>query len=123
MDTINRTYPAAGRTSDYVIPGVDMYGINAYYSSADDTFDTVFMPTITQIRAVTGKPIMVNETGIVPACGQVRSIPGLVEWAHDNHLAGLVYFNANQGDASPYHQDWKLSLAAMKALRLALAGG
>lgn len=123
MATINRTYPGAGRTSDYVIPGVDMYGIDAYYTSADDTFDTVFTPTIAQIRAVTDKPIMVSETGIGPASGQVRSIPGLVKGARARHLAGLVYFNANQGHASPYHQDWALSPAAMKALRLALAGG
>jgi hypothetical protein len=122
MDTINRTYQGAGRTSDYVIPGVSLYGIDAYYSSAGDTFGSVFKPTLAQIRAVTSKPVMVSETGIGPVAGQVRSIPGLVKGVRASHLAGLVYFDSSQGNSSPYHQDWALSAAAMKALRTALAG-
>jgi len=122
MDTINRTYEGAGRTSDYVIPGVSLYGIDAYYSAAGDTFATVFMPTLAQIRAVTSKPVMVSETGIGPVTGQVRSIPGLVKGVRASHLAGLVYFDSNQGNSSPYHQDWALSPAALHALRTALSG-
>jgi mannan endo-1,4-beta-mannosidase len=123
MATINRTYPSAAPTSDYVIPGVDMYGIDAYYTFRDDTFQTVLGQTIGQIKAVTDKPIMVSETGIGPVSGQVKSIPGLVAGILDNHLVGMVYFNANQGTASQYHQDWRLSPAALKALHAALSGG
>ena len=53
MATTNRAYPAAGRTSDYFIPGGDMYGIDACRTSAAETFDIVFSATIAQIRAVT----------------------------------------------------------------------
>lgn len=117
MATINRTYPGAAPTRDYVIPGVDMYGIDAYYVSADDTFKTVFVPTIEQIRAVTGKPILINETGIGQVNDQVRAIPGLVRGARDYHLAGLIYFNLDEHTDSPYHQNWALTPDGMRALR------
>jgi hypothetical protein len=60
MDTLNRTYEGAAPTSEYVIRGVDLYGIDAYYASAVDTFESVFGETISQIRAVTDKPVMIN---------------------------------------------------------------
>jgi hypothetical protein len=123
MATINRTYASAAPTRDYVIPGVDMYGIDAYYTFPGDTFQTVFGQTIAQIKAVTDKPIMASETGIGPVSGQVRSIPDLVAGVRANHLAGLVYLNENQHAASQYHQDWRLSPAALKALHAALSAG
>lgn len=120
MDTLNRDYEGAGPVADYVIPGVDMYGIDAYYVSADDTFDTVVLPTLSQIRAVTDKPVMISETGIGPVAGQVRSIPALVSGAIEHHLAALIYFNSDQGTESPYHQDWALTPAALSTLRQSL---
>jgi hypothetical protein len=122
MDTINRDYEGAGPVADYVIPGVDLYGIDAYYVSADDTFDTVILPTLSQIRAVTDKPVMISETGIGPVSGQVKSIPGLVQGAVEHHLAALVYFNSDQGTESPYHQNWALTPAGLATLRQSLAG-
>lgn len=122
MDTINRDYEGAGPVADYVIPGVDLYGIDAYYVSADDTFDTVILPTLSQIRAVTDKPVMISETGIGPVSGQVESIPGLVRGAIAHQLAALIYFNSDQGTESPYHQDWALNPAALSALRQSLKG-
>jgi len=121
MDTLNRTYDGAGVTSDYVVPGVQMYGIDAYYSYPGDTFESVFGETLSQIRAVTDKPILVNETGIGQVNNQVRAIPGLVQGVLANHLAGLIYFNENQGVASLYHQNWALTPAGLKALRDSLA--
>jgi peptidoglycan/xylan/chitin deacetylase (PgdA/CDA1 family) len=117
MATINRTYDGAGKTMDYVIPGADMYGIDAYYNYRNDTFDSVFGPTMRQIRAVTNKPILISETGIGQLGDQARSIPGLIKGVRDNHLAGLVYFNVNEGIGNPYHQNWALTPAGMKSLR------
>lgn len=121
MDTLNRTYAGAGVTSDYVVPGVGLYGIDAYYSFPDDTFESVFGETLSQIRAVTDKPILVNETGIGQVNNQVAAIPGLVQGVLDNHLAGLIYFDENQGAASLYHQNWALTPAGLAALRDSLA--
>jgi mannan endo-1,4-beta-mannosidase len=121
MATINRTYASAAPTSDYVIPGVDMYGVDAYYTFPGDNFQTVFGTTIAQIRAVTDKPIMASETGIGPVAGQVKSIPDLVAGVRANHLAGMVYLNEDQGTGQ-YHQNWRLSPTALKTLRVALSG-
>jgi mannan endo-1,4-beta-mannosidase len=122
MDTLNRVYTGAGRTSDYVIPGVGMYGIDAYYNYPGDTFTSVFGKTLRQIRAVTDKPILINETGIGQVNDQARTIPGLVKGAVDNHLAGLIYFDENQGTRSLYQQNWAMTAGGMKALRDSLAG-
>jgi len=122
MDTINRDYTGAGPVADYVIPGVDLYGIDAYYVTTDDTFDTVIAPTLAQIRAVTDKPVMINETGIGPVSDQLKSIPGLVSGAREHHLAALVYFNSDQGIDNPYHQNWALTPDALAVLRESLRG-
>jgi Glycosyl hydrolase family 26 len=121
MDTINRTYPGAAPTSEYVIPGVGMYGIDAYYEYANDTFNSVVGTTLAQIRAVTNKPVMISETGIGPEAGQARSLPGLIQGARANHLAGLIYFDVNQGNTSAIHQNWALTPASMQLLRDNLA--
>jgi mannan endo-1,4-beta-mannosidase len=121
MDTLNRWYTGAGPTSQYVVPGVGLIGIDAYYDYANDTFNSVFGATLSQIRAVTDKPILVNETGIGQVNNQVSAIPGLVQGVIDQHLAGLIYFNENQGTTDPYHENWALTTAGMTALRDSLA--
>jgi mannan endo-1,4-beta-mannosidase len=121
MDTINRTYPGAPPTSEYVVPGVGMYGIDAYYEFAGDTFDSVVGTTLAQIRAVTNKPVMISETGIGPEAGQARSLPGLIQAVRANHLAGLIYFDVNQGNTSPTQQNWALTPASTRLLRESLA--
>jgi hypothetical protein len=122
MDTLNRDYEGAGPIADYVIPGVDLYGIDAYYVSAADTFATVVMPTLTEIRALTDKPVMISETGIGQLNSQVNSIPGLVSGAREQHLAAVIYFNSDQGTDNPYHQNWALTSAGLSALRDSLRG-
>jgi hypothetical protein len=121
MDTINRTYTGAAPTSEYVIPGVGMYGLDAYYEFANDTFNSVVGTTLAQIRAVTNKPVMISETGIGPVAGQARSLPGLIQGARADHLAGLIYFDVNQGNTSPVHQNWALTSASMQLLCDSLA--
>jgi hypothetical protein len=121
MDTINRTYTGAAPTSEYVIPGVNMYGLDAYYEFSNDTFDSVIGTTLAQIRAVTNKPVMISETGIGPVAGQTRSLPGLIQGARADHIVGLIYFDVNQGNTSPIHQDWALTSVSMQLLRDGLA--
>jgi hypothetical protein len=120
MDTLNRTYAGAGPTSEYVVPGVAMYGIDAYYEYPGDTFASVFGPTLAQIRAVTGKPVLVNETAIGQVGNQAADIPGLVRGVRTSHLAGLIWFDVDQG-TDVYHEDWALTPAGAAALRASLA--
>ena len=122
MDTLNRTYEGAGPTREYMVPGVSMYGIDAYYDYPGDTFASVVGPTLRQIRAVSGKPVLVNETGIGQVNSQTADIPGLVRGVRASHLAGFIWFDVNQGTGDIYHQNWALTPAGTAALRASLAG-
>lgn len=121
MDTLNRTYRGAGPTREYMVPGVSVYGIDAYYDYPGDTFASVVGPTLRQIRAVTSKPVLINETGIGQVDSQAADIPGLVRGVRANHLMGFIWFNVNQGTGDIYHQNWALTPAGMTALRASLA--
>jgi mannan endo-1,4-beta-mannosidase len=73
---------------------VDWVGVDGYLRSPGATFANVIAPTITELRAATGKPVLIAETGVpdVPEAASwlgsiftgAESIPGVV---------GIVYFN------------------------------
>lgn len=67
MDTLNTSFPGSGPLADYLVPGVRVIGLDAYFFNQDDTFGTVFIPTLTQIRQLTAKPILISETAAGPA--------------------------------------------------------
>jgi hypothetical protein len=121
MDILNRVYTGAGVTSDYIVPGVQLYGIDAYYDEPGDTFGSVFGETLEQIRAVTDKPVMISETGIGQLNDQASDIPGLIDGVLANRLAGVIYFDDDQGTTSPYHENWALTPTGLRALRDSLA--
>ncbi len=123
MDTINRTYPGAGRTAAYIVPGVSMIGLDAYYEYPHANFDSVFGQTLRQIRAVTSKPVMISETGVGQVNSQASAIPNLVQGARANGMAGLIYFDEDQGTGNIHHQNWALTPAGAAALRISLASG
>jgi Glycosyl hydrolase family 26 len=123
METLNRSYQGSGPIADYLVPGVSMVGIDAYYEYRDASFDNVLAPTIAQIRGLTNAPIMISETGVGEVNGQAHSIPDLVRGARADHVAALVYFDANQQVAGVHHQHWALTSAGAAALRSSLAGG
>jgi mannan endo-1,4-beta-mannosidase len=95
---------------------VTWVGIDGYYYLADDTFGGVLGPTITDVRTFTGKPILIAETGITP--GSVPgAMPGLIAGIRQQHLLGLVWFDADAG------LNWRLEghPAAVAAFRGAIA--
>jgi Glycosyl hydrolase family 26 len=96
---------------------VDWVGIDGYYFRAVDTFGSVFGMTITQVRALTGDPILLSETAVGPLAGAGK-IAGLFAGARADHLAGLIWFDQAQHDGL-YHQDWRLedSPARLAAFR------
>lgn len=123
MDTINVTYEGAGPTADYVVPGVSMIGIDGYFEHPGVTFSDLFGLTISQIRAVTDKPIMISETAVGQG-NQTQGIPELVRGVRASHLAGFIWFNEDLGSVGGVQgQNWTLTPAGAMALRSALQQG
>jgi mannan endo-1,4-beta-mannosidase len=122
--TINADVPGStGPIQDWW-PGakyVDWVGIDGYYYYASSTFATVFGTTLNQVRALTGKPVLLSETGIGQVAGQAEKIPDLIEGVVAARVLGFIWFDQDQ-DAGVYHQDWRLEghPAALAAFRKAL---
>ncbi len=118
MDTVNVSYPGSGSMADYIVPGV-MTGIDGYYGFGNQgmDFNSVFTPTLRQVRAHTKAPVMISETAIQGSRDQAAHIPGLIQGARDNHLAGVIWFNQDRGKG----QHWPLTSAGAAALRQSLA--
>jgi mannan endo-1,4-beta-mannosidase len=121
MLTLNRGYDGSAPLSDYLVPGVGLYGLDGYYASpgqsagagagAGDTFDSVFGETLGQLRQLTSTPVMISETGIAPGY-QPAAIPGLIQQARDNHLAGVIWLDADIDGGS-----WAMTPDGFAALR------
>jgi mannan endo-1,4-beta-mannosidase len=121
--TINADRPGTGPVADWW-PGskyVTWVGIDGYYYRPSDTFASVFGRTIDQVRAFTGKHVLLSETAVGPAAGQFVKIGNLFAGMARYKTLGLVWFDKVQDDGI-YHQDWRLEdhPAAEAAFRLAL---
>jgi Glycosyl hydrolase family 26 len=118
--TVNQDAPGTGPVRDWW-PGaqyVTWVGIDGYYVRPSDTFAGVFGQTIAQVRAFTSKPVLLSETAVGPAAGQVPKIGNLFRGMAAYRTLGLVWFDEDQHDGI-YHQDWRIqaSPAAAAAFR------
>jgi hypothetical protein len=87
-------------------------GIDGYYTNSSSVFASLFGPTITKVRAMTRKPVLIAETAATPAAGQPTKIAGLFDGIHLYGLLGFVWFN------SVHTVDWRVSgLAALAAFQ------
>jgi hypothetical protein len=73
---------------------VTWVGIDGYYLKSTWQFAPLFGPTITVVRELTNDPILIAETGAVPASGQPAKIADLFAGIHAYGLLGLVYFDS-----------------------------
>jgi Glycosyl hydrolase family 26 len=73
---------------------VNWVGIDGYYLESSWQFASLFGPTIAKVRALTGDPILIAETGAVPAAGQSAKIADIFAGIHLYQLLGFVYFDA-----------------------------
>jgi mannan endo-1,4-beta-mannosidase len=71
---------------------VNWVGIDGYYYSPSLTFSSLFGPTIVAVRELTDDPILIAETGVVPAAGQPAKIADLFAGIHLYGLLGFVWF-------------------------------
>jgi mannan endo-1,4-beta-mannosidase len=122
--TVNQDGPGSGPVKDWW-PGaryVTWVGIDGYYFQPSDTFATVFGPTISHVRLLTNKPILLSETAVGPSPRQFAKISNLFDGMRRYKALGLVWFDiAQSGDI--FHQDWRIesSQLATTAFRLGVS--
>jgi glycosyl hydrolase family 26 len=108
--TLQADQPGTGPVASWW-PGahyVTWVGIDGYYRYPTDTFASVFLTTIHQVRAFTGKPILLSETAVGPrAAPQFVKILDLFRGMATYKMLGLVWFDKNQ-QGSVEHQDWRI---------------
>lgn len=74
---------------------VNWVGIDGYYYQSTQEFAQVFGPTIVDVRALTGDPIFIAETGAGPNTGQPAKINDLFAGLRSYGLLGLLWFDKN----------------------------
>jgi len=118
--TINADLPSTGPIASWW-PGaqyVSWVGIDGYYYRQSDTFANVFGRTISQVRMLTRKPVLLSETAVGPSADEPAKIGNLFAGVRSYQTLGLVWFDIEQHQGI-YHQDWRIenSRAAEAAFR------
>jgi len=72
---------------------VNWVGIDGYYLKPSWRFAPLFGPTIAAVRQLTSDPILIGETGAVPASGQPAKIADLFAGIRSYGLLGFVWFD------------------------------
>lgn len=99
----NVTYPVPDIPLKPLYPGdtyVDWIGLTGYYNAAAGgrrTFDTLFVPTMEQVRRFSRKPFLIAETAASPSPNKPAEIDNLfasVESRPD--VLGFVWFNCRK---------------------------
>ncbi len=95
---------------------VNWVGIDAYYWSPADTFDSMFGPVLDAVRPITHDPVLIAETGTAPGPQEHSQIQSLFAGIRRNRLLGIVWFDINA------KRPWRLEghPAALAAFRRAV---
>jgi hypothetical protein len=122
--TIQADEPGTGSVASWW-PGsqyVTWVGIDGYYYRPSETFFSIFGETITQVRVITGKPVLLSETAVGQLAGQAVNIPGLFTGMRHYGTLGLVWFDIDH-QGGTYEQDWHVenSPVAEEAFRRAVS--
>ncbi len=113
----NVLYSQSPPLSEYY-PGnsyVTWVGIDGYFWTAGDTFQSVFGPTVQAITKLTNKPIIIAETGVTSVPGTGLEVDSLFHGVESSsNVLGFVYFNYQGTD------DWRLQTdpRALNAFRI-----
>lgn len=97
---VNVTYPVPNIALEPLYPGdayVDWIGLTGYYNigaGGRSTFDTLFEPTMEQVREFSRKPFLIAETGVSPSSEKPAEIGDLFSGVQDHaDVLGFVWFN------------------------------
>jgi mannan endo-1,4-beta-mannosidase len=107
--TIQADGPGTGPIASWW-PGakfVTWVGIDGFYYKPSDTFSSVFGRTISQVRNLTSRPILLSETAVGPQAGQYIKIHDLFQGMAASQTLGLVWFDEAQSGGI-LHQDWRI---------------
>jgi hypothetical protein len=75
---------------------VDEVGIDGYFRLPADTFDSMIVPTLDQVRQLTSKPVFISETGANTVSGKARGMQMLTAGIAQYHVNGFVWFDNNR---------------------------
>ena len=103
-DRLNQWWPGASY--------VTWVGIDGYYLKSSWQFAPLFGPTIGKVRTLTSAPILIGETGAVPAAGQPSKIADLFAGIRSYGLLGFVYFNTTNSKGLPFGISSPAAIAA-----------
>jgi hypothetical protein len=93
---------------------VDEVGIDSQMTRPADTFTAVFGATLSQVRAVTRKPVMISEVSVAAGPSRAAQITSLFRGAARQKLAAVILFDI--------YPRWKIDNdpAALAAFRAAV---
>jgi len=94
---------------------VSWVGIDGFYNRPSDTFNSVFVSTIDQVRTLTSRPILLSETGISRDANQLTNIIDLFAGIARYRILGLMWCDYGQ---------WRIddSPLAERAFRAGVSG-
>jgi mannan endo-1,4-beta-mannosidase len=117
VNIINDTQQGTIPRPDPWWPGssyVTWVGIDGYYLKSTWQFAPLFGPTIEDVRNLTNDPILIAETGAVPASGQSAKVADLFAGIHSYGLLGFVWFNATNSIGQQFGLSTPAAVAAFR---------
>jgi mannan endo-1,4-beta-mannosidase len=93
---------------------VNWVGIDGYYLKPNWKFAPLFGPTIAAVRKLTLDPILIAETGAVPAAGQPSKIGDLFSGVRHYGLLGFVWFDSTNSVGQQFGLESAAALAAFR---------
>jgi mannan endo-1,4-beta-mannosidase len=93
---------------------VTWVGIDGYYLKSSWDFAPLFGPTIGAVRSLTNDPILIAETGAVPASDQPAKISNLFAGIRQYGLLGFVWFNSTNSIGQDFSITSSASIAAFR---------
>jgi hypothetical protein len=104
----NDIWPVPNVSLKQYYPGdsyVDWVGVTGYWSQSGgpDSYDTLYLPTLEEIRTFTEKPFIIAETSVAAGSNEEQSLRDLFE-AVDQHsdILGFVWYDYDKGG------DWRI---------------
>ena len=117
VNIINNTQRGKIPSPDQWWPGdsyVNWVGIDGYYLKPSWRFAPLFGPTIGAVRALTRDPILIAETGAVPAAGQPAKIADLFTGIQSYGLLGFVWFDTTNSIGQQFGISSTAAIAAFR---------